>query len=414
MRIRAAYENAGENTLGADMACADSPNFYGEVEDYLVNILCPDLTLPSGSESQPFCAGQDAILTLTAPNGTLTWYADNVSNTPIGTGNPFNAGPLTQSTVFFAAAETPGCATNRYFTSAQLTASPVVVIPEPQATCGTPITLDAGNAGDDYLWSNGATSQTITVSTSGTYSVTVTNGSDCNASTSVPVVVNPVPVITIGNQTICAGSTANLAPTVNVPGGEWLWSPSGATTNAIAVTPTANSIYTVGYTVNDCAAENASVSVTVSPLPTVNLGDDIIGGSGSVNLNAGSGFASYAWSNGASTQQISVTTDGTYSVTVTTAAGCTASDGISVQFAVGLAENGLQLMKVYPNPTTETISLEIAETLVGKIFTVLDLNGKVVLSGTCSNMINSLNLSTLESGTYLLKLEGLSLPIVKR
>jgi hypothetical protein len=414
MRVRAAYENAGDNTITADMACADTPNFFGEVEDYLVNILCPTLTTPSGSEIQPFCAGQEAILTLTAPNGTLTWYSDNSFNNPIGTGNPFNAGVLTESTVLFAAAETPGCATGLYGTLAQLTASPIVDIPEPEATCGTPITLDAGNAGDDYLWSNGSTTQTITVSASGTYSVTVTNGLNCNASASVPVIVNTVPVINISNQTICAGETVNLAPTVNVSGGEWLWSPSGATTNSIAVTPANNSIYTVGYSANGCVAENVSVSVTVSPLPTVNLGENIIGATGTVNLNAGAGFTSYAWSNGATTQQINVTTDGTYSVTVTTGAGCTASDEISVQFAVGLTENDLQLIKVYPNPTIESITIEVSDILVGKTFTVIDLNGKEVLVGTCSSVNHTLNLATLESGTYLLKLEGQSLSIVKR
>jgi hypothetical protein len=59
---------------------------------------------------------------------------------------------------------------------------------------GSDITLDAGNPGESYLWSTGATTQTLKVNTSGTYSVTVTNSHGCTGNDAIVVTVEPVGV----------------------------------------------------------------------------------------------------------------------------------------------------------------------------------------------------------------------------
>ena len=414
MRIRAAYDILGENTLTADRACEDFPNFLGEVEDYTVNILCPILEVPNGSENYPFCEGQEATVSLTAPNGTITWYSSNTSTTPLGTGSSFNAGVLTETTSFYAAAETPGCSSLRGFTQAVFNAAPAINIATPEPTCAEPITLDAGNAGNTYLWSSGETTQSITVNASGNYSVTVTNSVGCNDSETVPVLINPIPVITIGNQTICSGATANLSPTVNVPGGQWLWSPNGATSSSIAVSPTNNSIYTVNYTANECSAEPVSVSVTVSPLPTVNLGDDITGVVGPIVLNAQNPSSSYLWSTGATTQEISVSQNGTYSVTVTNAAGCSASDEISVNFTIGLNENGNILFSAHPNPVLNSVKIQVEEQLLNEKFELVDMAGKLISEGKINSTSFEINMDNLHTGTYLLRIRGVVLMLQKQ
>lgn len=67
---------------------------------------------------------------------------------------------------------------------------PVVDLGQDSTVCeGQTVTLDAGNTGATYNWSNGANTQTITVGTSNLYEVTVTNSFGCTASSDVAVSV---------------------------------------------------------------------------------------------------------------------------------------------------------------------------------------------------------------------------------
>ena len=58
--------------------------------------------------------------------------------------------------------------------------------------------------------------------------------------------------------------------------------------------------------------------------------------SASIDLNAGPGYSNYLWSNSQSSQNITVTGDGLYCVTITDFNGCVGSDCAFVQFAVGI------------------------------------------------------------------------------
>ncbi len=80
------------------------------------------------------------------------------------------------------------------------------------SSCGS-FTLDAGNAYSNYLWSNGGSSQTITVTNSGIYSVTTSNtGSYCVSSDTINVLINANPVASISgiNNTACTNDTATI------------------------------------------------------------------------------------------------------------------------------------------------------------------------------------------------------------
>lgn len=97
---------------------------------------------------------------------------------------------------------------------------PTITSSGPTTLCnGGSVTLTA-SAASDYLWSNGATTQSITVSASGSYSCTVNNASSC-ATTSVPVTVTvssmPVTASTSA-ASICAGTSVNLTSTATGSG----------------------------------------------------------------------------------------------------------------------------------------------------------------------------------------------------
>jgi hypothetical protein len=231
--------------------------------------------------------------------------------------------------------------------SCTATSSPtaVTVNPTPTSTIsangstnlctGQNVTLSA-NTATSYLWSTGATSQSILVSAAGTYTVTVTSNG-CTASPSTPVVVtvtsSPTPTITpSGATTFCTGSSVTLTSSAAT---NYLWS-TGATTQSINVSTTGN--YTVFITTGTCTATSTPTAVTVKALPTATIspsGTVTICNGGAVTLSANSN-TSYLWSTGATTQSISATTGGAYTVTVTTNS-CSRTSAATTVTAVSVA-----------------------------------------------------------------------------
>jgi len=108
---------------------------------------------------------------------------------------------------------------------------PVVNLGNDTSLCpGGSLLLDAGNPGCTYLWSTGATSQTITVSSAGMYSVTVDNG-NCQATDNIQVTF--VPQIDLGGDVyLCNQSGVTLS--AFIPNSTYLWS-DGSTNSSIAI-----------------------------------------------------------------------------------------------------------------------------------------------------------------------------------
>ncbi len=195
---------------------------------------------------------------------------------------------------------------------------------------GQSVTLSAPS-GLSYLWSNGATTQSITAALGGTYTVTVTNASNCTAvSANTVVTVNALPSATVnpsGATTFCQGQSVTLSAPAGL---SYLWS-NGSTTQSITATQSGS--YTVTVTNgNNCSASSGAVNVTVNALPnaviTPGSATSFCPG-GSVILTANSASA-YQWSNSSTAQSITVNQSGTYNLTVTDANNCSNATSQSV------------------------------------------------------------------------------------
>ena len=159
------------------------------------------ITLSGISALQNVAAGNTITLrvVLWGASGTGSWYF----NQPVaGTNNLIVTGTVALESV----APTPTCVAN-------ITASGATSFCQ-----GGNVTLTA-NSGSSYLWSNGATTQSISATTSGTYSVIVTNANGCSASTSI-IVTEPTPLVATitsnaPNTTICNGGTAVLSASIS-------------------------------------------------------------------------------------------------------------------------------------------------------------------------------------------------------
>lgn len=199
--------------------------------------------------------------------------------------------------------------------------SPTVALGPDVTQCGGTVVLDAGNPGASYLWSTGAGTQTLPVTTTGTYAVTVMNSFGCNGGDNINVTINPLPVFSLGADTSQCGGTVVL----NGPSGYtgYAWS-TGSTTQTDSVTATTN----VGLTVTDangCSATDSQM-VTINSAPTVNIGPDVTQCGGSVALDAGNPGSIYFWSNGPTGQMNNVTSSATYYVDVFSPQGCHGAD----------------------------------------------------------------------------------------
>ena len=193
-------------------------------------------------------------------------------------------------------------------------------------------TLTITPAGGTYLWSTGATTQSIDVmpNTTTVYNATVTIGS-CSDATNYTVTVNTAPTGAVsgtGNNLVCTGTNDTLTAS---GGSTYLWNTT-ETTPSIVVTPTAATTYTVVvYDANLCT-DTLTYNVSVNPLPTISItGIDTICSGTSTTLS-GNGGISYIWSTAETTQSISVspTLNATYSVTGTDANGCQNTDQVSI------------------------------------------------------------------------------------
>lgn len=195
-----------------------------------------------------------------------------------------------------------------------------------------------GTANYTYLWSNNATTQTITGLAPGSYSVTVTDANSCTAVQTVTVnAFNCALSASISGVNLTCNGANNGSATVTLQGaGEpvtYAWSNGGNT-------PTQNNlaagVYTVSVTdANNCPAE---LSVTIAePLPLAanasatpesNAGAN--DGTATALPTGGAGTYSYLWSNNSTTQTITGLAPGTYTVTVTDVNGCTNAQTVVV------------------------------------------------------------------------------------
>ncbi|MBL7953152.1 MAG: gliding motility-associated C-terminal domain-containing protein [Flavobacteriales bacterium] len=256
--------------------------------------------------------------TITAPTTGVSYEWSSGQSTPSIIAN--TSGPHTVTVT-----DAQGCEASTTF-NVTLYALPVVNLGPDLNLCGaTSQLLNAGNSGSSFLWNTNATSQQISVVTSGTYSVTVTNANNCSASDAVQVNLNSLPTDMLNDITTCATNGVTL-DAGNI-GSTYLWNTSAITRT---IEPTASGTYSVTVTTPQNCSSTFDAVVSLVPTVSVSLGNDTTLCQGStITLDAGNPGLTYAWSNGATTRTITTSEAGTYSVIVSNGA-CNASDAITL------------------------------------------------------------------------------------
>ncbi|MCB9234486.1 MAG: gliding motility-associated C-terminal domain-containing protein [Bacteroidia bacterium] len=192
---------------------------------------------------------------------------------------------------------------------------------------GDSLTLDAGNPGDIYLWSTGATSQSLNIHTPGTYTVEVIHGGLCLTSDTIIALLQNPPVVSLGQDTsICTGDTLQLD--AGNSGANYFWS-DGSTGMGLAATVPG----WIWVEVSLGCLSRDSLFLTLLALPQVNLGADTLLCPGdSLALDASGTGVAWWWSTGSNAAQIQLQQAGTVWVEVTDSNGCQGRDTLSLQY----------------------------------------------------------------------------------
>lgn len=227
-----------------------------------------------------------------------------------------------------------------------VTRSPIPAAPTvtgPQSVCyGSSVTLTAATlaANPSIVWwdapaggnalSGGSTYTSPPLTSSiGVYAAVTDGNTQCTSNrTQYNVSVNPLPIVNIGSDTtICDADTLCLDAGTGVTSYAWN---TGATTRQFC-TNQAGFYWVEVIDPNGCHGQD-TIQISTTPSPVANLGPDIIvcdGNSGTIGLAAVNGL-SYSWSTGDTTNNISVSTAGIYTITITDQVGCTGSDAVEV------------------------------------------------------------------------------------
>ena len=262
------------------------------------------LTLNSPNSTYTACEGEDVTVTASG--------ADNYAwNNGMGT-NP-TIHPTTSGSYTVTATNEGGCS--------DVATAYVVINPIPNVNISGTTTICAGTNSNltasgaySYVWSTGATSASINVSTEGTYSVTGTSSAGCTSSSSVSVIVQQAPAISIdGPTTICNG-TENVLTASGAT--DYVWNNGSATGSTLTITT--GGIYTVTGSTSGGCASTASLTVQGKPTPTVTIsGPTLICGSNPATLVASSNLpgVDFVWSTGVTGNTLTAYYSGFYTVT---------------------------------------------------------------------------------------------------
>ncbi|HLP21343.1 MAG TPA: choice-of-anchor L domain-containing protein, partial [Chitinophagales bacterium] len=206
------------------------------------------------------------------------------------------------------------------------------------------ITVAGGSAPYTYNWGGGISTQDRNNLAAGSYTVTVTDSRACTAMLTVAITQPTAPAVLFTPVSPVCNGAASASLTANATGGTapytYLWN-NGAV--ASSLTGVAAGIYNVTVTDSrSCSVTGAGVITQPSAIAitsAVTNATCAVGNDGTINItvSGGTGGYTYNWGSGITTQNRTGLTAGSYTVTVTDAALCTASAAINVtQFGSGI------------------------------------------------------------------------------
>ena len=377
--------------------------------------------------SYTYCQGASATaLTATALAGnSLRWYTQATGGTYTTTAPVPSTTTAGTYTYYVSQANAGNDESMRAAITVvvnALPATPVITASGSTTFCtgGSVDLTSSATAGN--VWSNNLTTSTITVSTTGNFTVTVTDANGCT-STSAPISVNvsnaPAPTISATSTQACSGDVVTVTSSA---ADSYLWS-TGETTQTIQVSATA-AVYVTVTNANACdgVGQSTTTNITFTATPTA-AGSFTSAGNVVTFTNASTGATSYSWDFGdftnssASAPAHAYAANGSYTAVLTAINGnCTDTVAFEISIEVGIEENNSMSFEVYPNPANAQVMVAFENNTAASV-TILDAMGRVVFAQTINEIgsqVLPVSVAELASGSYTVQIISANQVGVKR
>ncbi len=255
----------------------------------------------------------DGFFRITLADGSSLNVSNTLSTSTLQVGN---------NTLFFEYTDADGCTYTSQLYTVSVT-NPQVSISGNELLClgeGEVVSLSVPETFSSYQWNvENANSFQLEVSEAGTYSVVVTDGNGCTTTDEfeVQLAVDPQQDIFTsgGNTTLCDDGTITLQAPFGYVG--YIWSGNASNTSTLVISEPGD--YFVDYEDNNGCIWRAEIAITGPQSPTIESNCS----NNTYTLEAMGNYESYLWEGGSSDPVLTVTSGGTYNVTVTDVAGCT-------------------------------------------------------------------------------------------
>lgn len=348
------------------------------------------------------------------PSYTFSWSGSSQTNTSI-TG-------LTNGAYTVTVSDQLNCSTTKTFTIASSTSIGLNISVTHICGSGTgssTITPLGGTPAYSYLWSNGATTSTITGLAAAVYGFTVTDNAGCTDTTEIEILISPdMSVIGTGTPVTCFGENngaVTIATTGGLPNYTYSWTPGGAT--ATSLTGLSPATFSITVTDSIGCTSTSIINITEPTLLTTTLtGVDATcfgcaDGTASASVSGGNGGYGYSWSNGATTASLTALVAGTYTVCVSDSLGCDSCSTVTInEPPSGIKQNHVTTanLKLSPVPFDNILSVKYENTSdTDVLLSLYNVKGEVIFTEQIQKrqLYNrSIDTSSMPGGMYFISI----------
>lgn len=268
--------------------------------------------------------------------------------------------------------------------------------------------IGGGTAPYNYVWSSSATTSSISSLAPGNYSVVVTDATGCDTTMNFSLAYSTTINLNVTKTDVSCNGLSDGSALASATGStgftyQWVGGPATASNTNLAA-----GTYNVNVTdVNGCM-QSASVTINQPAPVQASFTTSMNSNTSTATFTNTSSPGSYSWNfdNGNTSTQTNPVhvfgENGTYNVCLTVTSTCgnaTTCNNVVVFNTSSINETDGIIIEVYPNPVSNVLNIK-NENPSAVIFSIYDVNGKLIQTINLKNTITELSVKDLSNGMY--------------